>query len=74
MVQQIKLTEILEGYRDKIKIFILKHVTISELRNHGASVAKYGWLAFIDGDVELSRTGIKNLLEDYTFRKKKEII
>jgi glycosyltransferase involved in cell wall biosynthesis len=57
-----KTQEILEGYRDKITIFILKHVTISELRNHGASAAKFGWLAFIDGDVEVSRDWYQNFI------------
>ena len=41
------------AYSDQVKLHVLEEVSISQLRNHGARIARFNWLAFIDADVEL---------------------
>lgn len=48
-----RTVEVLQSFGSKIQFFILPGVTISELRNFGASRAQGEWLAFVDADVEV---------------------
>jgi glycosyltransferase involved in cell wall biosynthesis len=43
------------NYGQSARIFQIKHVTISVLRNHGASVARGEYLSFIDSDCVVPR-------------------
>lgn len=54
---------ILKSYQDKILFYEVKGVTISELRNFGASKATGEWLAFVDADVEVDSIWFKRVYE-----------
>ena len=45
--------EIIKKFLPKIYLILLPKAKISNIRNHGARIAKGTWLAFIDGDVEI---------------------
>lgn len=56
----------LESYSDVIKVYELKGVNISELRNFGSTFTRNEWIAFIDADVELCGDWIYNLAKVFS--------